>query len=199
MSVVSSTQGHTRLILVRHGESTWNTAKLIQGHADHAKLTDRGREQARLVVEQLREFDIRRAVSSDLQRARETAEIVCRGLAVEFLVDATLRERSFGVIEGSALRVAPPALTGIDGNVVVDDTARPEGGESLADVYRRGASFVDDIVERYRGETVLVVTHGGVIRTISAYCQGVTMRGRDWMAVDNCSVWPLDPPRSSSH
>ena len=198
MSVVSSTQDRTRLILLRHGESTWNTAKLIQGHADEATLTDRGREQARLVVEHLREFDIVRAVSSDLQRARETAEIVCRGLDVNFSLDASLRERGFGVIEGSPLHVATPTLTGIDGNIVVDDTARPEGGESLADVHRRTASFVDDVVKRYRGETVLVVTHGGVIRTIRAYCQGVTMRGREWDAVDNCSVWPLDPPRTSS-
>jgi len=196
--LVSSTPGRTRLVLLRHGESTWNTTKRIQGHTDEATLTDRGREQAHLVVEQLRGFDFDRAVSSDLQRARETAEIVCRGLDIEFSLDAGLRERNFGVIEGGALRVAIPALTGIDGNVVVDDTARPEGGESLADVYRRSASFVDDAVERYRGETVLVVTHGGVIRTISAYCQGMTMRGSEWMVVDNCSVWPLDPPRSSS-
>ena len=196
---VSSTPDHTRLILLRHGESTWNTTRLIQGHADQATLTDRGREQALQVVNQLRGFAISRAVSSDLRRARETAAIVCRALDIEFSLDTSLRERNFGQIEGCSLDVAIPALTGIERNIVVDDGARPEGGESLADVYRRGASFVDDVVERYRGQTVLVVTHGGVIRTISAYCHGATMQGRQWVAVDNCSVWPLDPPRSSSH
>jgi broad specificity phosphatase PhoE len=182
------------LILLRHGETTWNRLGIVQGHDDGATLTDKGRQQVRQVLDELRDERVDQVISSDLNRALETAEIVARALGLPHSVDPAIRERSFGVLEGGAVNAATPALTGVDGTWVINESARPQGGESLEDLYRRTAAFVDRVAIDFAGRRVLVVTHGGAIRTMRAYCEGVTMEGRRWDDVSNCSVWRLETP-----
>lgn len=184
----------TRLFLLRHGQTNWNQLKIVQGHDDGATLTDEGRAQVRRVIEQLRTFGVDHVISSDLNRAVETARIVTEGLGTSNSVDPAIRERSFGVLEGGPVTAATPALTGIDGEWVIDETAHPAGGESLEDLYRRTADFVDRVAVTHPGQRLLIVTHGGAIRTIRAYCAGATMAGRHWDDVPNCSVWAVDAP-----
>ncbi|HEY5099343.1 MAG TPA: histidine phosphatase family protein, partial [Gaiellaceae bacterium] len=89
----------TTLLLVRHGETDWNAERRWQGHAD-VPLNDRGREQARVLAEQLTGESIDAIYSSDLSRARDTADIVGVRLGVPVVVDADLREIDVGPIEG---------------------------------------------------------------------------------------------------
>jgi broad specificity phosphatase PhoE len=86
------------LLLVRHGETDWNRDGRWQGGSD-TRLNDLGREQARALAERL-DGSIDVLYSSDLARARETAEIVAAKLGLEVHVDPRLRERSFGSWEG---------------------------------------------------------------------------------------------------
>jgi broad specificity phosphatase PhoE len=88
----------TKLLLVRHGETDWNRDGRWQGGSD-TRLNDLGREQARALAEQL-DGDIDVLYSSDLARARETAEIVAAKLGLEVRLDPRLRERGFGSWEG---------------------------------------------------------------------------------------------------
>ena len=88
------------ITLVRHGESTWNDLGLIQGQNDLAELTDLGREQARAVARTLKSLGFDRLVTSDLARARQTAEIIGSELDLALAPDSLLRERCFGVLEG---------------------------------------------------------------------------------------------------
>ena len=88
----------TTLLLVRHGETDWNRDGRWQGGSD-TSLNDLGREQACSLAAEL-DGDIAAVYSSDLARARETAEIVAETLGLEVQVDARLRERGFGSWEG---------------------------------------------------------------------------------------------------
>src|SRR5580704_3163463 len=90
------------LWLVRHGESTWNVAGLAQGHNDLAELTSNGLVQASDAAWQFRDRPVRAIYASDLRRARQTAAAFAAVLGLPVLADARLRERSLGVLEGSA-------------------------------------------------------------------------------------------------
>jgi broad specificity phosphatase PhoE len=80
---------------------------------------------------------------------------------------------------------------------VIDAAARPDGGESLEEVYERVGSFLERLQsERHRGDVVLV-SHGGAIRAMRAYCAGVPMEGTQWDVVPNGSVSPVRQPSIS--
>jgi 2,3-bisphosphoglycerate-dependent phosphoglycerate mutase len=174
--------------MVRHGESTWNLLGLIQGHADGPTLTDKGRRQSAQVAEQLRWDRVSAIYSSDLGRARETAAFVGKALGLPVAVDSALRERSFGSSEGLALGALDTVNSGIRGDQVVDASARPDGGESLDEVYERVGTFLERLGgEGHRGD-VIVVSHGGAIRAMRAFCAGIPMSGTQWDVVANGSV-----------
>jgi probable phosphoglycerate mutase len=129
--------------------------------------------------------------SSDLTRARETAAIVDDALGLQVAIAPALRERSYGVYEGRPLSELPSSASGIHDGRVVDSSARPEGGESLDDLYERCAKFIESL--RAAGnDRLLLVTHGGTIRALRAYCAGLVMQDLEWDKVSNCSVWPID-------
>ena len=182
---------NARVVLLRHGESTWNERKIVQGQLDDARLSVEGRAQASAVAETLRGHSFQWIVTSDLTRARETAAIVDDALGLEVAIAPALRERSYGIYEGRPLSELPSSASGVREGRVVDSSARPEGGESLDDLYERCAKFIDSL--RAAGnDRLLLVTHGGTIRALRAYCAGLVMQDLVWDKVANCSVWPID-------
>jgi broad specificity phosphatase PhoE len=185
------------LWLVRHGETAWNAAGLVQGHADEPELTIRGRQQAERVAECLRDRPIRAIYASDLRRTRQSAEILEATLGTPVVYDRSLRERSFGTHEGLPLHSLTTEDTGISGDHVVDVEARPTGGESLTDVYRRVGTFVEWLRSQQHQGDVVVVAHGGSIRAMRAYCEGVAVQQMPWRPVPNGSVWIVGQPAVS--
>ncbi|HEY2564316.1 MAG TPA: histidine phosphatase family protein [Acidimicrobiales bacterium] len=180
--------------LVRHGESTWNVLGLVQGHADQAVLTRQGRRQAQLLTHRLGGRTIEAVYTSDLRRAQETAAILADSLRLQPQPHSALRERSLGVLQGSPAGSLAPAVTGIDGDRVVDSDARPSGGESLDDLYKRVAGFVDWLRHDLHGADALVVAHGGTVRMIRAYCAGRSVGDMTWDTVPNGSLWRVRMP-----
>jgi 2,3-bisphosphoglycerate-dependent phosphoglycerate mutase len=174
--------------LVRHGESTWNTLGLAQGHCDRARLTPRGARQAREVANQLRGHPIGAVYASDLQRAVATAAPLAAALGLATVHDARLRERSLGVLEGTAAAAVPAALSGVAGDRALDPDARPPDGESLRDLYWRVAGFADDILSSSPLEETAVVAHGGTLRVLAAYLRGVTVERMRWEPVANGTI-----------
>ncbi len=180
--------------MVRHGESTWNVRGLIQGQADGPTLTDEGRRQSAQVAEQFRPGRAGAIYSSDLARARETAAFVGNALGLPVAIDPALRERCFGSYEGLPLGALETVNSGICGDQVVDASARPDRGESLDEVYERVGSFLERLgVEGHRGD-VIIVSHGGAIRAMRAFCAGLPMSGTRWDAVPNGSVSTVRQP-----
>jgi broad specificity phosphatase PhoE len=180
-----------RVVLLRHGETTWNELGIVQGQLDDARLSSVGRSQAAAVAETLRGHSFQWIVTSDLTRARETAAIVDDALGLEIAVAPALRERSYGVYEGRPLSELPSSASGVRDGRVVDSSARPDYGESLDDLYARCATFIESLRAAGR-DRLLLVTHGGTIRALRAYCEGVAMQDLVWDKVSNCSVWPID-------
>ena len=182
------------LWLVRHGESTWNALGLVQGHAEGPVLTEKGREQSAEAAAHLRGRGLEAIYTSDLERARETAAIVESALGLPVRCHGSLRERCFGVYEGESLTSLDPVDSGIRDDRVVDAQARPEGGESLDELYQRAGTFVEWLGDQGHVGDVAVVTHGGTIRALRAYCNGEAMQESDWDAVPNGSVWSVRQP-----
>ncbi|HEY1733922.1 MAG TPA: histidine phosphatase family protein, partial [Acidimicrobiales bacterium] len=181
------------LWLVRHGESTWNALGLVQGHAATPALTARGQAQAEQLAEQLAATLAGVAVaalySSDLGRAVQTAGPLAARLGRDVVRDQRLRERSFGEAEGTPSRVLPAAVAGIEGERVIDADATAPGGESVRDLYRRVAGFADDVLAPMVAEAtsgdVVVVTHGGVVRALAAWLDGIDPDDMPWGPVGN--------------
>ena len=163
------------IYLARHGETSWNREGRWQGHTDIA-LNDVGLAQARALGELLRGRGIARVHTSDLARARQTAELAAALLGVDALVvDPALRERSFGIFEGLTRQECEQLHAEHWASYRADPSRVPPGAESqeaLAD--RMGEAVARAAAPREEADDapVLVVSHGGSIRALLARATG---------------------------
>ena len=146
------------MYVARHGETEWNVKGLIQGHTDSA-LTKEGIIQAKNLAKELKHIRFNAAYSSDLLRAKRTAKIVA--LEHQLIVKTTeaLRERSFGIHEGSSRKVLD-LLEQLNNKQITRDLESIETDEKLT---TRIITFLREIAVAHPNKTVLVVTHGGVL------------------------------------
>ncbi|MEY2398728.1 MAG: hypothetical protein QOJ00_1902 [Actinomycetota bacterium] len=176
-----------RLLLVRHGESIWNAQGRWQGSAD-PPLSDAGRAQASALAESLRNEGIDRVVTSDLDRAHETARIVAAALGLPApVVVAGLRERDVGEISGLTRAEIEQRYPGLLEKWRTGELTKMPGGED--DITPRVSRAVEAIVANDEGSVVLVVTHGGVIGAVdrwlgTEYRRVGNVQGR-WLTVDD--------------
>jgi probable phosphoglycerate mutase len=157
------------LYLARHGETDWNAAGRWQGHTD-VPLNDTGRQQARALAEALRPHGVHVAVSSDLSRARETAQIVAQTLGVPLgHADPDLRERGFGVFEGLT-RAECETQHPEAWRAWLERRLTPGGAETqqalAARVVAAATRVALQLATRGDDAAALVVTHGGALRAL---------------------------------
>jgi probable phosphoglycerate mutase len=153
----------TQIIIVRHGETEWNIRGIRQGHLD-SRLTERGMAQAKALGARLSREKFTALYSSDLGRAVDTAREIAKLSGHEILTDARLRERHLGIFQG---------LNGAEIEAKYPDERRllrksgPSyvipGGESMIQQVERNVIFLDSLAQKHMGETIVVVTHGGVV------------------------------------
>jgi broad specificity phosphatase PhoE len=154
----------TTMLIARHGETDWNRERRWQGHAD-PPLNALGRRQARALGARLTARPPTAVYSSDLSRARETAEIVAELFGLQVLLDARLREVDVG--EWSGLTTAEVGRLYPDGL-----RRRSEGatgwvsGEPYEEMDSRVVAALRAIAVHHPGERVLIVTHGGPLRSV---------------------------------
>jgi glucosyl-3-phosphoglycerate phosphatase len=153
-----------RLLLIRHGESTWNAEHRLQGQAD-PPLSPLGRQQAAALVPFLHDLPSR-VMSSDLTRAMQTATVLGLGGAP---TDPNWREIDIGDWAGHTLDELDPA----DVAAWQRGELAPPNAETFAELQARVAAAVDEL----RGEDVVVVTHGGCVRAATAHLTGADPRG----------------------
>lgn len=192
------------LLLVRHGQSTWNAEGRCQGQSlDAGGLSADGEAQALATAEELaKKFAVDpqpRAdtiLASDLLRARQTAEIIADVLGLPIQLDAGLREQSLGELEGKLYTEQFGELTvqGTIDELWRDPFRTPPGGESVSDMYYRVQATLTRLslclTSLVRpGRTLVVATHGGVVRTATAP-QPRPGKSIPHATVDNASITP---------
>lgn len=169
------------IIFVRHGVTDWNRAGRFQGQIDIA-LNPEGLDQAertgRLFIDQ----PVAAVYSSDLARARQTAEPIARAAGLDLILEAGLRERHYGVLEGrthdEVLRDYPETYT--RWRARDPEFELPGGGESLRMLHARVERQMRALVAAHPGQTVVAVSHGGVLDCVYRIASGL----------------PIDSPRS---
>jgi broad specificity phosphatase PhoE len=164
--------------LVRHAQSTANAEGWLAGHRD-APLTSLGRDQAAAVAQRLAGAGFERAVSSDLSRARSTAEAVLVERGVRLEMTAALRERDAGEWTGAMRR----ALEGT-GPDLSTWAGRPPGGESLGQVAERALTWFADQPD----VDTLVVAHGALLRAVLGALDDLPGDEAGQLLLGNCEV-----------
>jgi probable phosphoglycerate mutase len=162
------------LFLARHGETAWNLEQRWQGQTD-VDLNQAGRAQAAALAARLATHRITRIVASDLSRARETAEIIARGLGIDgVLLDAGLRERGYGIFEGLTRAECEAQHPEEWARYLADHRHTPARAELDVHVASRMHAAVARAGARADGAggAVLVVSHGGSIRALIAAATG---------------------------
>ncbi|ALX49277.1 histidine phosphatase family protein [Lentibacillus amyloliquefaciens] len=158
----------TTIGFVRHGVTQWNKEGRAQGSSD-IPLDEEGLSQARLLAYRLEasEWDV--VYSSDLLRAKQTAEILNAKLGTQLNLDSRLRERGGGLTEGTTeeerIQRWGPNWRELDMQF-----------ESHDSIISRGNAFIDEISEKHVNQNVLIVSHGAFIKTLlKALCPGSNM------------------------
>lgn len=160
------------LLLARHGETDLNTEDRWQGRID-APLNAAGRAQAQRLADQLPP-GIQAIVASPMQRARQTAEPAAARLGLPIAFDADFRERDFGVFDGLTEAEATAQFPELAArNAAYRWDLEPPGAEPTRAVVERVARGLQRLRERHAGQTVLLVSHGFVVRCLRHLIDGV--------------------------
>ena len=178
----------TRFCLIRHGETDWNAQLRIQGHRD-MPLNANGLAQAEAVGQALSGQHFDTIVSSDLLRARQTAQplLAARGLLLQ--LEPGLRERNFGCCEGMTISEIEAESPQIAAAMAArhPDYVLPEG-ESLQQLFDRVIRSVAALAQRCAGQCVAVVAHGGVLEMIYRRVHGIALQPPRSFALPNASI-----------
>lgn len=165
----------TRILLVRHGESTWNAVRRWQGQAD-PPLSERGEKQAKRAISVAQELGpFAGVVTSTLQRARRTGELIAVGLGIELLEPlAGMSERDAGEWEGLTRVEIEDRYPGF-----LADERRPPGYEGDSSIVSRSSAALASLTSP--DLPLLVVSHGGIIHALERAHDG----GGAWQRLDN--------------
>jgi len=178
----------TRIIAIRHGETAWNVDTRIQGHLD-IPLNDTGLWQARQVGRALAGEPVAAVYTSDLQRARVTAQAVADSTGAPLVLAPGLRERSFGQLQGRTFAEIEAQLPEEARRWRQRDPHfEPEGGESLIVFRERVTRITDQLVQRHPGELVVLVAHGGVLDVLYRAATGQELQAPRTWKITNAAI-----------
>jgi 2,3-bisphosphoglycerate-dependent phosphoglycerate mutase len=184
--------GGTRLCLVRHGETAWNAEGRVQGQLD-IPLSPTGLAQARAVAAALAGESFDAIYSSDLVRVRQTAQSVVDRLKKEPVLDARLRERHYGKFQSVTYAEAKEKFPEDYAQFRAKDLDFDFGtGESLKQFAARSLAVVEEIVERHKGKSILVFTHGGVLEIVRRHATGAGLSTPRDFEIPNCAINRLE-------
>ncbi|MCQ2199234.1 MAG: histidine phosphatase family protein [Paludibacteraceae bacterium] len=166
----------TRIFLCRHGQTEWNEKHIFQGQ-HNSPLTKLGIDQAKKLGEVLSRYQFDKVYCSVLDRARETANVIleemnAKSLPIEYV--SGIQEIYLGILEGNDFEVGMAKYPEIMGSFW-EDTAGERDWETLGDVRRRAAKQIEEIRDNNEGKTILVVTHGVVLRSLYSYFHNFTL------------------------
>ena len=176
------------LLIIRHGQTTWNIEHRLPGQLPGVGLTEEGRQQATRLARALTVFPLSTVVSSPLERARDTAQYLIDGRNLELHLDPDLMDTNVGYWSGQVfdgLMQTDPAWKAF----VQDPTVAPDGVETFPQVQQR----VVTAVERWRmhenaGSYIAFVAHADVVKLLLAHYMHLDVRRAVSLHIDNASV-----------
>ena len=181
----------TEIILIRHGETEWNSQKRMQGHSN-SDLSSVGQAQIQALGQWMKNVPFDHIYSSDSLRAKQTAEAITQFSGHELKIDLRLREKNLGVFEGltsEEARERHPEVFRLfktaGSKYVIDE------GESTQQLQDRALEIVNEIRIKHPEERVLLVTHGGFIRVVMKHSLGLSLETPTRFLIRNTGVFRL--------
>ncbi|MEO1824055.1 MAG: histidine phosphatase family protein [Candidatus Lambdaproteobacteria bacterium] len=182
----------TGIILIRHGETEWNSQKRMQGHSN-SDLSSVGQAQIQALGQWMKNVPFDLIYSSDSLRAKQTAEAITQFSGHELQFDQRLREKNLGVFEGltsEEARERHPEVFRLfktaGSKYVIDE------GESTQQLQDRALEIVNEIRIKHPEERVLLVTHGGFIRVVMKHSLGLSLETPTRFLIRNTGVFRLE-------
>ena len=181
----------TEIILIRHGETEWNSQQRMQGHSN-SDLSSVGQAQIQALGQWMKNVPFDHIYSSDSLRAKQTAEAITQFSGHELQFDQRLREKNLGVFEGltsEEARERHPEVFRLfktaGSKYVIDE------GESTQQLQDRALEIVNEIRIKHPEERVLLVTHGGFIRVVIKHSLGLSLETPTRFLIRNTGVFRL--------
>lgn len=178
----------TKLVLVRHGETEWNKTSRYQGVKD-IELNKRGKNQAQMLYEYLKDEKFDAIYSSTLKRAYHTVKDIAEHQNKDVITIADLMEIDFGEWEGltfSEIEEQYPELAKKWAKNPM--CCKPPEGEHIKEVEKRVGNTIDRLVDENSDKKILVATHGGIVRIVIAYLLELPLSRIFSIEVDNVSI-----------
>jgi alpha-ribazole phosphatase len=156
----------TKVIFIRHGQTEWNVTGRYQGQSD-VKLTEEGKKQAEKLADNFPVAKVDAIYASDLCRAMVTAETIAAKFGLKVQAEPAFRELSFGDWEGLTYQQIVDKWEEAMANFLQHpDILEIPGGESFPAVQQRAMKRLNELIEKHDGQTIVVVAHGAVLRTM---------------------------------
>lgn len=186
-------QNAAKLYIVRHGQTDWNAVHKIQGQTD-IPLNASGEEQAKETRGMLKDIHFDAVFSSDLVRAKKTAEIINLEREIAIKTTELLRERNFGPLEGKEvveLRQLEKELSDLEYDERFVHKQYPDI-ESDEELIGRFLTFLREVAVAYAGKNILVVTHGGLMRAVLVHVGYATYQELNTLTIYNTGYFVLE-------
>ncbi|WP_329605303.1 histidine phosphatase family protein [Undibacterium fentianense] len=186
----------TEILLIRHGETAWNAVRKLQGHLD-IPLNAEGRRQAKALANRLQHEKLTAVISSDLQRAMQTAGEIARQQCLPTRIDADLRERCFGDFEGKLYSELPDIYPVAYASWRSRDPdfhfpSKPEDpsnvGESIREFHQRVIACIAHYAAQFSGKKIALVAHGGVLECAYREAMHLPLNAERTMTIFNASI-----------
>ena len=171
-----------KVYVIRHGETNMGKNNLIA--TDKEPLNETEISQAINVGKNLRKFHIDRIYCSPIERAKHTLELFNLDKNIHIVIDNRIKERNMGIYEKTE-------FSKLDWNVFwgYDSEKKYKEVESMKSVYQRVSNFLNELKEEHGNGSILLVTHGGIIRAIDWYFKGIT---NQTFQCENCKIYEYE-------
>ena len=177
-----------KLYVTRHGETDYNVSGRYAGSTD-VPLNKKGIEQAKNLAGHLSNIKFDVIVSSSMLRARQTADVICQSLGLQYSVSDCFVERHLGVYEGltrDEVKTQYPEMWNRRCTTLPDDA--PEGGETLRQACERVDRGLEHLRLFYGDKCVLLICHGLVARAVHRYCKNLAYDEMSGFVLNNCEI-----------
>ncbi|MBI2122250.1 MAG: class I tRNA ligase family protein [Candidatus Sungbacteria bacterium] len=172
---------------VRHGETDFNKERRIQGQTAGGPLNELGKKQAYETAQRLKPYKIDLIISSDLARAKDTAEIIAKELNAEIIFDAALRERNYGIAEGTTPEERKQHYPELEDRLK-EYTFVPDGGENLPTMEKRIYRALAQHKKNHLHKNIVIISHGATLKGLFRKLKNIPFNEFSEFTIHNAGV-----------